>query len=670
MISQIQQATRLLNSCLLGANVFVLGTFEKGVTIYRQQTRALNLAWALTTKLPGSALNDVAIIGGGFAGITLAAALAKKGIPKVTVFEKRAVLFPLQEGSDTRWIHPHIYDWPRSGSEGPSAYLPIMNWNAGRASDVVAHISREWERLKEETAKSEGNASSITEIRGAKYVQLGRRRTVTWASDPVTHSDLSKVDHVAGSRPFTCVVLALGFGEERTSPGTTSYWRNESIGQPELSPQVRDFLISGYGDGALIDLFRIRIRQFRQDRILDELFSQMDSLKEALRRLKTQKAQLDVEFPKLFNGSHGSDKEKLITKIRERLRSDTTALLHVRSGSLVEAYRYPGSSFQNRLLLYLLFEAGGFTPTHQNAKAQVNEHKISPRDILLRHGARKLRNIHDVLSPDVWRSSQERLRRMERRSTQGGKVLWTGGYWNEVHERYRAAGNNKRTEWRKEYLPSATEIVAAAFCSAVAGLIAKESQGSPFRVTLHRTIAPAGTPLLQQACEYYGSRPRKGDKARTFRLNEGIIGLAYNRRLICRTRSQRYSIADLVRDVNLLNVGKKTAQRMAPKVRSLLAIPVLARNQVCMVLFADSEKHGLFGDDLLCRLLSVLTSFVEFALRHESPGIRSFPITISRRGPAAFKLLKLRTIETLGRRSWSPPEAKDSFVLNFEATPQ
>jgi len=49
-----------------------------------------------------------------------------KGVEQVCVFEKRATLCPLQEGSDARWVHPKIYDWPNKGSESPAAALPVV----------------------------------------------------------------------------------------------------------------------------------------------------------------------------------------------------------------------------------------------------------------------------------------------------------------------------------------------------------------------------------------------------------------------------------------------------------------------------------------------------------------------------------------------------------------
>src|SRR5579884_3263930 len=114
----------VLEQFTIAKNLYLLGTFEKGLTIYNQQVRALNLVWAMIETAPTSALQRVAVIGGGFAGLTAASGLLQKGVEHVSLFEKRAALCPLQEGSDTRWVHPRIYDWPKEGSTSPTAALP------------------------------------------------------------------------------------------------------------------------------------------------------------------------------------------------------------------------------------------------------------------------------------------------------------------------------------------------------------------------------------------------------------------------------------------------------------------------------------------------------------------------------------------------------------------
>jgi threonine dehydrogenase-like Zn-dependent dehydrogenase len=57
--------------------LYVIGSLERGVTIYSQQVRAHNLAWALwdLQKNGHRQIGNVAVVGGGIAGLTMAACL-------------------------------------------------------------------------------------------------------------------------------------------------------------------------------------------------------------------------------------------------------------------------------------------------------------------------------------------------------------------------------------------------------------------------------------------------------------------------------------------------------------------------------------------------------------------------------------------------------------------
>ena len=149
------KAARLLASYGLERTpLYIVGTFDRdrGVSVYSQQVRALNLAWALieTNEIPARSSYEaepsaqakkVAIVGAGFSGLSLAAGLMRKAADaQITIFEQRDTLLPLQHGSDTRWLHPRIYDWPAEMSEASAAMLPVLNWIAARASDVVVDI--------------------------------------------------------------------------------------------------------------------------------------------------------------------------------------------------------------------------------------------------------------------------------------------------------------------------------------------------------------------------------------------------------------------------------------------------------------------------------------------------------------------------------------------------
>src|SRR5262249_19132808 len=103
--------------------VFVLGSFERRVTIYSQQVRALNLVGALlrTAELPPD--KKVAVLGGGSSGLTFAAGALHRGA-RVTVLEREKTLLSLFRYGAQRWLHPRVYDWPFPGSEHARAGLP------------------------------------------------------------------------------------------------------------------------------------------------------------------------------------------------------------------------------------------------------------------------------------------------------------------------------------------------------------------------------------------------------------------------------------------------------------------------------------------------------------------------------------------------------------------
>src|SRR5688572_32860049 len=99
------------------------------------------------------------------------------------------------------------------------------------------------------------------------------------------------------------------------------------MGQPSLDEPRRAYLVSGQGDGAMIDLLRLRISQFRQDRILDELFSGKTDVLEAIKGLY-QRYSTDVQKSGLFNAledmanqaTHGAQVSQIREDLSRRLR--------------------------------------------------------------------------------------------------------------------------------------------------------------------------------------------------------------------------------------------------------------------------------------------------------------------------------------------------------------
>ncbi len=234
------------------ANLFVLGSFARHVTIYSQQVRALNLVFALIRTGRLGRGSSVAIVGGGMAGVT-AAKMAASSVPgaRITLVEKSGQVTPLQAGSSKRFVHPHIYDWPEEGSNETCANLPVFNWEAGPAGDVAAKFRVEWDNF----AAAYGNVSPLIchELKSIGIVSTGFELTCeSGGRSTVLKSDI--------------VVLATGFGVDVDPLSREDYWLDNWYGQPRGGP--KRWLVSGTGDGGLTDAMRVAIQDFRHEHVV------------------------------------------------------------------------------------------------------------------------------------------------------------------------------------------------------------------------------------------------------------------------------------------------------------------------------------------------------------------------------------------------------------------
>lgn len=657
---------RLERYRLPGSSVFMVGTFDRGVTVLSQQVRALNLVWALiesgALSLDQTDSNDdgqdtsrkhIAILGAGFAGLTIAAGLLKKRVnADITLFERRDTVLPLQHGSDTRWLHPHIYDWPREGSESYSAALPVLNWTASRASDVVVQVLKEWAQVASVKQPPPDNTttSEPPEIRifcNTKHIQVSaaegeRAITVEWIGDERDSCDPAipaedRFSPIGDSQPFDIVVLALGFGLE--TGARTVYWRNETLAQPALGQARSTYIVSGAGDGGMIDLFRLRISHFRQDRILAELFSGSRDLLERLRLIhnlaSNDPASNGVSFEQLRevweDQTLGDSASKVLDRLRKRLRHDTTVLLRVRNPSFAEVFAENRNSFQNRVLAYLLYRCGAFTPVTAAKDADLTrlakEHGVPDDRIIIRHGTEIEAGLTDVLAGDLddeFKECWSGDAAVKTNFQQDDYPEWRGGYFDmpgitdaEQNNPSRAK-NQVRLTWRKEYLPSPTEAIAASFCSAIAGFVGAIQPSDRLRVTLHRTLISGDEVVLQQCCDYQGMGVAQGNQAgRTFPSRNGTVGAAFDLGAVVRTSAGATKSA-LKADMEALSLYI-AAQNMREDVASVAAIPLVGADgsvsghagNVIGVLYLDSYGEKAFvDDDMMEKVIRMCDSFL------------------------------------------------------------
>jgi len=230
-------------------NVFHLPIAESPQRIISQQRRALNLVYSLRAQLARSPrtrapVRDLAVIGGGFGGITAAIYAASFGFT-VTLFEKDDRLLRRFENS-TRWIFPHLHDWPKPTWEIEEAMLPVASWRAGEAQLVRKQVWNDFQWCQQ----IYGEATLQVEYsQFAKPISPSHDRVYVLSSSTIPSSAPPQ------TKPFRAVILATGFGTERgpeAGNGLPSYWDTGEVGVDEALPLV----VSGLGDGGLADLIR------------------------------------------------------------------------------------------------------------------------------------------------------------------------------------------------------------------------------------------------------------------------------------------------------------------------------------------------------------------------------------------------------------------------------
>jgi hypothetical protein len=421
--------------------IYVVGCLERGVTVYKQQVRAHNLTWALwELDQKEKVIKRIAVVGGGIAGLTAAAcflSLFDEG--SITIFEQRWDLCPLQQGADNRWLHPRIYDWPVKGSRVPSASLPVLNWSEGRASDVARTVLSEFGRR---CAQIDPKGDRV-EI----YVGLGHLRVtasekrIEWIGNRTKRSDafFRVGDPQGSSATYDVIVAAPGFGLESGVEGytTASYWRNDQIAQPILNGTRRSCLISGFGDGALIDLFRLTIERFRQDTILYELFQDAGELEE------TEAKFASVWTPEKWEGNvfdvfvkAENDKwlDKAKSRLAARIRKDTRVVMHItgRNKQIKSFSDIFGrfSSFLNRLLTYLLYRCGAFAISLEELDTAIHRYGVLEEDVLCRYGADTLKHLQGVFID--FDKIESRLLELKKGQLQSTRLAWKPGRFRNV----------------------------------------------------------------------------------------------------------------------------------------------------------------------------------------------------------------------------------------------
>lgn len=642
---------KLLDSYHVRSACYAIGPFfADGVTILKQQIRALNLVFALAetkkirNELDGTnaaeSARDIAVIGGGVAGMTAAVAAAKLG-NNVWHFEQRPELCHLQAGCDTRAVAPHIYDWPKPGSESPYAGLPSLNWQAGTAAELARCLVKAYDAV----AKEAGNRLRL---------HLG---ATTFISGDEVKWDNSLSHGRGGSREFDYIIIATGFGVERgvREQQFASYWRNDSLNQSTpgvTSEKTEQLLVSGTGDGGLIDLLRAKIRGFSQAWILDDLFFEEPELGQLRDRLaaihdecsngacstKSPKSTLFKLFTELATDESTSWQLEVIkSRLKKRLRKDVSAVLNGIDDVFPDALRFGRASLSNAFLVFLLYELEAFTyvpgaiakidqnkvtieypaPERRGAKAAVIKSTYTVDQVIVRHGAEREKCLLTLGALATSSAVKGFAKRQQSRSRLTSTPQWKPGYWSVSTDDALARG-----EGPKEFLPPPSQAIASTFASTLSNIVMHEAADSEFRLTVHRLIQLRDKVYFQQVSPYWGTR-REGEPARIIDAGVGLVGLV--------SRSGRPIVLKKTNEQTWLELWQRLHAGPATHVRtpranitSMLAIPIFAKcrgeKRVSLVVYADSAQLDFFVggqpadhdvSPILTRLFYGATGFVD-----------------------------------------------------------
>lgn len=594
-----------------GSNIYVIGAFEKGITIYRQQVRALNLIYCLheSQRIPRDGL--ISVIGGGVAGVTAAAAALALGY-RVYLFEKHTMLLHLQRGCDTRWVHPYIYDWPRPGSEMEHAGLPLLSWRANTSAEVAQQILNDFAKIRNACADEK-----LRLHRGATVEIQHAEKRVSWTG--------SMGKPRSGEIPCDAIIFAVGFGYEKgVEQGLyASYWRNDSLSQPIVQSSGharRNYLVSGTGDGGLIDALRIRLNGFNQGRIIRELFDRRDGeevneLRAIVSEYDKKKFSLDKKW--LFDQySSMEDRgffKSLDEKIDKILRTDTHVIVNGNE-RFSDILNLDKISTFNTLLIHRLrafdkhfeYKQGQYISDFSKI-VKIRGKKVPIDETVLRHGTSRAEILE--CAGLVKATAIVRDKDGLRSGLNTGDRLWPAAWWGDnAQNSAKPLLGGGRTEFVSPSTSAMASIFALTLSNILSGQIRTDSNFK-FRLTLHRLTSIAGTEYFQQITPYGGTRS-DGRVGRIFDTDAGLIGLVANLgQPICVNKDDEFQ--ELWYKLKFAHLK---ARDIDDSVESLFACPFFSslpdNEHVNLVLFADSGHSGFFSSTVLQIIYTACRGFV------------------------------------------------------------
>lgn len=262
-------------------NVFQLGCVSTPLNFASQQRRAFKLTWALDHAglLKGK---QIAVVGAGLAGITAGLVGLLRGAARVSLYDRTHELMPYQDGAVHRYVHPMIFRWPEENAEQEATDFPILNWKENTADAIRRVVLEQAETLLEACYGARGadrNAKLFQhrvgcDVRHVVPSSDGRVQLLAEGQQSTEVKARRQYLPVGPIRNYQAsydvVIAAVGYGLEAEFPGLSfrSYWHLDTLSQPTIRGHwPKRWLVSGTGDGGLIDAVRLRLFDLDQRRL-------------------------------------------------------------------------------------------------------------------------------------------------------------------------------------------------------------------------------------------------------------------------------------------------------------------------------------------------------------------------------------------------------------------
>lgn len=675
----------------IGERKYLIGVYQDGITVYKQQIRALNIFHALVRTGVIDRANTgykIGVIGGGVAGLTFAAASLKAGM-KVRLFEKEPVFLHMQHGCDIRTIHPNIYEWPDGNSFFPYADVPVLPWKHDTASNVAKQIIGEFEKVRLDLEKEAGHDAEeyFREYMNATVNEIANKQRDGQDKIVVKTRTSPRVTEY-----FDLLVFAVGYGVERgLRADVLSYWRNDPFGQPFLTDgkgrkKHQIFIVSGVGDGGLMDLFRLTVLGFSLSGFLQFLMThaKYDRLVSKLAQVKAACLREKNLTPQFLHGRFSDLAEShyrfiVHEYLRPNLRQNITVYLNDKEAEFEDTLDFKKISLLNAFLAFLLHREGfvEYRGGQIGYNAKTKRYAFGPDTLqtdtecvaIIRHGTNKNAIFSNLPLSAADKRQLRVIREKQQQSFNYGRVQkrWTypelAALLNGKHPKAKATPVRPRYG----YYTRDTVALCSGFVSIVAGVIENSiPKGKIFRASLHRLLHTGTELCFQQITPYFGTDVAENNRetvGRIFTLDRGIVGLSFKTGLPLLVKNEdETETALMVQELQLQKEVKRLKSR-----RSFLAIPVLAPLKKTagrkppgiaanLVIFIDSNSEEFFTRQMTGLIVSAAKGFigsVERLVREGQVvmGQRNFePAPVDPDDPSLVRLRTARSLQDLS--SW------------------